>query len=1541
MPVSSQIIQQSNIVGVDVYHPAHLLDEQHAQQIDNMLSVGGQLVTRPGKQGLLKTPFDDPIYAPLVYVRDDGSEAIVFTSGGKLYFVLDEAPDPDEPDEPTHFAHPYEILMDGLTSFNLQSAATQIIRSGKYAYVVDGEIKLKDLAVDHDNSNQVTSASHTFLPGDVGKRLVITEGTGYEYTDLSIGTPDENSNQVTSVVRPFQTGDVGRTLQIISGVGFTAGTYRIRSVSDGIATLDRSAGTHELDEVGKALLPVAGGMGFNKGTFEIVGTSFGAAILDGEAGTVDATGGKATLRGPLYRVALAENDTYAAEVTLALDQAPTPITAKLTNTVIEAMSDPDVWSGFPVLHNPFPTLNPPQQLITNSTFTGASWHAGSPPPNGWQTGGGAMDFRTWDSSNDNDGKDDGNPHQAAYFDEVSTWVDWEAPAPDYGVLTATITDLNIVGGTTTVKSTSIHHFTKDDVGRVLRVTGGSGFIVGSYKIQNVDDSTNEASVDHPIGTVSSMGGVATLWDFSQSTVNHAQVYQCSYQGKTVNGRGSNDIDMVLLAETPASPLFPHITDINPPIYYTDLAIDASDAHKISSTARPFSFTYDKGKVITITGGTGFNPGGYTIVDVETASPYRATLKGVAGTVSATGGTGILGLEQSSDHWGQENFGLDTPKSELDRVTMTDTLSSGVYTTFSHPMSLTSVDDDFEYVRLRFIQTAVGGSTYVANPGMQVVDVRLIPKASSGRLLIAANNVPGGHCLGGNWLRRDYTARDSGMDVAQLTDLAIDASDPAKVTNAGTRTFLPGDVGRFLIVTGQKEDGTHLTHFTTGRYKITAVDATTHVASLDAPVGDVGAVDGIGTLLEVGTPDYSLNAIVAIAYTAPVSSGTINWRLGFQKAGTKAADIAWTGPATILHDAMGTFLSVDVSTVPTATREATQFLYLQIVDDLDPSVDLSNLCTIGPLSAAGNLSVGFADYSYVVEEVYDTAYSPGSIEYSDLVLVSTTLDNSTVTSAALPFQMSQVGAILQITGGSGFTTGTYSIIAVSGSHVATLNKRAGTATSSGGIGRIGGLSTGNTTDGQVESEGSVPTKGLTPNGESAQVSLELAAPVNADTNYWYLYRYGGTFVDTYPTARLIAKLPRNDNALDPLYSEYVTWNHATRTVVDDTPDSVLQLASTLATDRNAMLWGAQAVAEWQNRIWVASGSTIAGSWQINTGQATGLYFNSINPPDDPNLPIKGLQASVGGYDNDPITALMPLGPALIILKRRSVWMLTGTDGRDFNLSGHLQAAGLGCAAIRGTALVANRLWMLHSDGLWEYDGADVAEPRSVEIEPQIAPQAYGGTRIPLDGAALLYAGKRVFLFMRDETPPGDDGITANNIAHVFDMRTGGWTRLLNMCMTSATTTSGAADTAEIFLAGYDGQLYELKGEEDIAKPGDPSTDITVTFRSRGLGQEEAGYSWWLTQMPHTLRAAFTIKKRSTDVDDTDVMTPVTVGMSALGCDASFSLTYNAKLRSNNLKIRVPNDVRGEWVDVSISASSKRSFQIVGVAAEFVQGGNSIS
>jgi hypothetical protein len=74
-----------------------------------------------------------------------------------------------------------------------------------------------------------------------------------------------------------------------------------------------------------------------------------------------------------------------------------------------------------------------------------------------------------------------------------------------------------------------------------------------------------------------------------------------------------------------------------------------------------------------------------------------------------------------------------------------------------------------------------------------------------------------------------------------------------------------------------------------------------------------------------------------------------------------------------------------------------------------------------------------------------------VTYTDLVIGGT---NTQLTSAAFPFTSAHVGNVINITSGTGFTTGRYEVVSVASS-IATMDRAVGTASSTGGAGKLGG------------------------------------------------------------------------------------------------------------------------------------------------------------------------------------------------------------------------------------------------------------------------------------------------------------------------------------------------------------------------------------------------------------------------------------------------------------------------------------------------------
>jgi hypothetical protein len=105
--------------------------------------------------------------------------------------------------------------------------------------------------------------------------------------------------------------------------------------------------------------------------------------------------------------------------------------------------------------------------------------------------------------------------------------------------------------------------------------------------------------------------------------------------------------------------------------------------------------------------------------------------------------------------------------------------------------------------------------------------------------------------------------------------------------------------------------------------------------------------------------------------------------------------------------------------------------------------------VRPATGSNNNGGGFvAGASGTDRSQQDSA----QITYTDLVIDATT--NTKLTSSAHAFTSAEVGNIINITGGTGFTTGRYQVVSVAAG-VATMDRAVGTTSSTGGTGNLGG------------------------------------------------------------------------------------------------------------------------------------------------------------------------------------------------------------------------------------------------------------------------------------------------------------------------------------------------------------------------------------------------------------------------------------------------------------------------------------------------------
>lgn len=249
------------------------------------------------------------------------------------------------------------------------------------------------------------------------------------------------------------------------------------------------------------------------------------------------------------------------------------------------------------------------------------------------------------------------------------------PAPVGGF---TFTDLAMVGSLTNCVSSASYTFTSKDVGQPLFISSSTGgWTAGTYTITGLmiggGGAPNGAAIlNTTAGVTGSVGGHATLGLAGTPgyvlTTATGGFFDASDIGRSVQitgGTGFNLITQPILSitanggavgasawGTPGSSLGTGIEQLGK-YTLTDLAL-GGQPNLISSATHPFVQS-DVGQLLTVTGGTGFTPGTYTVTALLPGAGGQYTgsaiLSAGAGTPGATGGSYTLGSNQVTASYG--------------------------------------------------------------------------------------------------------------------------------------------------------------------------------------------------------------------------------------------------------------------------------------------------------------------------------------------------------------------------------------------------------------------------------------------------------------------------------------------------------------------------------------------------------------------------------------------------------------------------------------------------------------------------------------------------------------------------------------------------------------------------------------------------------------------------------------------------------------------------------------------------------------------------
>lgn len=1045
---------------------------------------------------------------------------------------------------------------------------------------------------------------------------------------------------------------------------------------------------------------------------------------------------------------------HATATTVAGQAAPTgQITPSLTNFVLDPADDATLWSSMPspVWPNGVTVGNPETISAAGQIFAGGATGGGAssqPPPTGWKTGGDTQDFQAYGASVE------------IYLDAgvYAEYCTWEYPTPTYA--NAPIYNARVYVGSANGHSTD-----------------GGKFLLQCYAESAVIEGFNQASY----------ADIHCTSHGTTSVIKSAgQPFAATGAGNGGGGDGNGDIGKVVTIWTSAGGIVPG--------NYTIIAVDGSNNATINGDLGATG----TGILGTLGLDSGYGAGGGSVWGnknlYELNPPSQVSGGFISSAPFAPGGsntleTQVFSFSTLATNFSQAAFRIFGPASNA-------------------PVGVNTPSFKVVDVGLIAEASSTGNAIHVK------------AKDPVGQ---------GAYALAGTYLKRDYTqATVNVSDLKIISDSAASSvvqslgtytfvtGDIGKVVNitAGV-TFTPGAYTITAVAGGQAtvtgDVGTALaTNGTAAIFSVQDYSTSNILSSLySAPETSgqvplrfgflaagaglcqiIGATNATPIAIQTATPHgYESGQPVTITSVGGNTSANGNWVLArvdsthftlngsagnsaYTSGGTAnnvASAIRWSNPVSYSED--GTYFYVDISnigaqsTAATLAMSQTEALYLQVLSDLPTTIDPKDLFTFGPLTVSGNLTLnalygGFGgDYTWAYTEVND---NPTTL--TDLQILTSGATSTLQSAAQYVFQQSDVGSNVIVSAGTGFTVGTYPVTIVSSAGVATVTGNVGTATSTGGTAQILNPLLVDV----IESDPSpISAPPLQPNGYKNIATFSLPAPVNAATSHYFVYRYGGPFTDG--VYRLVAKVSTNDTSTDVAIgtASNIGWSEATRTFTDNTPDaSLLYVQTFMIYGRGSAPLGVSALCEWQNRIWAAYGSNLISSWLVTATGGSALYFNQITYPGSAYETIQGSGlVSVGGNDNDPIQQLVPMGPFMIIMKQRSLWIMVGTDGSNFTLSAATQRAGIGLAAPRAYVVMqgtldsttmyagSNRVWLLGPDGVWEYDGGNYTKPVSTELERLLDPGLDRGS--PISGtqyaeAAAIYHGRRIFFLM--PTPP---------------------------------------------------------------------------------------------------------------------------------------------------------------------------------------------
>lgn len=118
--------------------------------------------------------------------------------------------------------------------------------------------------------------------------------------------------------------------------------------------------------------------------------------------------------------------------------------------------------------------------------------------------------------------------------------------------------------------------------------------------------------------------------------------------------------------------------------------------------------------------------------------------------------------------------------------------------------------------------------------------------------------------------------------------------------------------------------------------------------------------------------------------------------------------------------------------------------------------------------------------------------------------------------------------------------------------------------------------------------------------------------------------------------------------------------------------------------------------WKNYLFICGDGIIDG-----TNYKSRVWFSALGDPD--SFTIGTDYFDVGKSDGQDIMGIAPLGEFLVIFKRKSIYIMSGSNPDAWRLTGSVNnlsqiANGIGCVSAKSIVQVGNDLWFMSDDGI---------------------------------------------------------------------------------------------------------------------------------------------------------------------------------------------------------------------------------------------------